>query len=341
MSKRKEELASILANIGEMHSRQDEPWRARAYQNAADRVREVDEEGLREDPEQYDDIGEAIGYKIQEYWETGEIEKWEELREEADMDFDPAVLTQVEGLGTKTAQKLHDELGIQDLDDLEEACEEGEVEELDGFGSKTQENYLQEIEMVRKGVNERTEWEEADRLTSELRLRLQNLPETIRVEPAGSFRREEDTVGDVDILVASDDHEAVFDCAEEVASEVLMRGNTKMTLRIDTLQVDIRVVPEKSFGAALMYFTGSTGFNTEMRKWCKKHGLTLNEYGLYTFHREDSEMIKDERTASETEEEIFDALGLPFVEPQNRSEETMKELVNDAEEPPVLKKVNQ
>lgn len=325
----KDDLADKIDTIGNVLSAKDaNRFRVQSYHEAADIIRDADMKTLVEDPESLDGIGDSLSDKIEEYWETGEIEKLNELR--AEFNFDPEDLTEVEGIATKTAKKIHEELGVNDLDDLEEAAENGELREVPGLGPKTEDNVLEEIEMVRLGVNKRKDWDEVHEVWQGLRQRLTIVKKYAfgekdtgylkRFAPAGSLRRKSDTVGDLDVIVESDEPRKIFDNLEEwdEVDKVLARGDTKMSLRIGNLQIDIRVVETHQYGACLQYFTGSMEHNVALRKRANQLGYTLNEYGL--FELEDGD--KGEKVAGESEDEIYENLGFNETpQPQNRTQD--------------------
>jgi DNA polymerase IV (family X) len=226
-------------------------------------------------------VGESIAEKIIEYLKTGKIKELEELKREVPVDVE--TLTNIEGVGPKTVYKLYKALGIKTLEDLERACKEHKIRRLPGFGAKSEEKILKGIEFFKQSgkrfilgfifpiVEELTNYLKESGLAKE-------------VVTAGSYRRKKETVGDIDILAISDKPEKLmnyFVSFPEV-DYIYGQGPTKTMVRLKNgLDVDLRVVPEESFGAALAYFTGSKEHNIQMRELAIKRGWKLNEYGLF------------------------------------------------------------
>lgn len=333
-----EDLTGVVDHLEEisfyMKMNDESKWSIQAYSGAAESLQEADPSVL-EDPEQIDGIGDSVAEVISQFLQDGESDKLDYLSEKFP---DIRELTIVEGIGVKTAKRIYDTLGIETLDKLQEAGERGLLTDVPRVGPKTQENILEEIEEVHAGAQDRKPIEKVDsyyegisarlkRLQDESFAKLKDAEPIGRFEPAGSYRRRSETVGDLDVIVESEHPEYVFDHFESwnLCDKVLMRGDTKMTYRIDALQVDIRVVPSESYGACLQYFTGDVDHNTALRTVAKEHGVTLNEYGAFTFHYEDDEIVKDEKIAGETEEGMYGCLGLEMPDPTERTEEWVKE----------------
>jgi len=214
-------------------------------------------------------------------------------------------------MGPKRVKALFEKLHVRNVEDLERVAREGKLRELPGFGETLEQNILKALEVARKSSGRVLlggAWAVAHQLAEHVR----RVPGVEQVELAGSFRRRRDTIGDLDIVASGGAPEAVmsaFTTHPEVV-EVLGRGDTKSSVRLGSgLQVDLRLVPAESFGAALLYFTGSKQHNIELRKLALEKHLTLNEYGL---------MRGDRITAGRTEEEIYRALGLPWIPPELR-----------------------
>ena len=312
------------------------PFRVRAYRNAARRINDLSEPlaGIASDPRReltdIDGIGKDLAAKISELLETGSIAMLEELR--ARIPGGVLAMVRIPGMGPKKAAALYKELGITSLDGLRAACESGQVEVLKGFGKKTQEKILAGIDVAAK-AQVRMYWAHADEIVQQLLTHMRQLPGVRQVEVAGSYRRGRETVGDVDLLVDADDADAVMDQFgrfEELAT-VIGRGDTKMSIRLGRgLQVDLRVVPPKSFGAALQYFTGSKDHNVVLRGMAKDHGLRINEYGVFrsspvagvSDQGADEPDYKNVNSplyvAGRTEEEVYSALNLPWFPPEIR-----------------------
>ncbi|WP_254764332.1 DNA polymerase/3'-5' exonuclease PolX [Natrinema marinum] len=321
------ELAGRLEEFADLLEADDVEYKPRAYRRAAENVRSFPspiadriEDGDREAVENIDGVGEAIASKIVEYVETGGIEELEELR--ADLPIDIADLTRIEGVGPKTAGKLYRELGVQTLDDLEDAAEAGEVQEVKGFGPKTEENILENLEFARS-VGQRHLVGEARPLADDVLDFLESLEAVERCEVAGSIRRWRETIGDVDVLASTTANEAVIEAFVDWDSvdDEIESGPEKASVRVGELRVDLRVVVPDEFGSALQYFTGSKDHNVALRNYAIDRGMKLNEYGAF-----DSSEIDDpdagqrvgERVAGETEEGMYEALGLPWIPPELR-----------------------
>ncbi len=292
------------------------PFRLKAYRTGARVINELPEsiESLvksNQDLTRFDGIGKGVAEKCQELVETGKMERLEEILETVPKTV--LDLLRVPKLGPKKAATLFNELGIQSLDQLREACESGQVQKLAGFGEKTEAAILAGIDSV-AAANRRILWAKADRWVERLRTYLQTCEAIEQMEFAGSYRRGKDTVGDLDILVTSHLPDAVMDhfgSFEDVES-VIARGDTKMSVVInDHFQIDLRVVPTESFGAALQYFTGSKEHNVAIRGRARDRGLKVNEWGV--FRIDDDGLV-----AGQTEESVYQSLGLSWIDPELR-----------------------
>ena len=307
-----DEMAELLEIRGES------TFRVRAYRNGAKSIRDLTESvaSILADPNRkltdLPGIGDAISEKCKVLLETGKIPQLEELRKEV-----PAGLLQimrVPGLGAKKAKALYESLNITNIDELRAACEQKKVRELKGFAAKTEESILKSLDQL-ASTSARMLLDEASYLVESLRKHLQVIPSIKQLEFAGSYRRGKETVGDLDIVIVSKHPDAAMDqlnCFPRL-QEVLARGDTKMSIRVHGgFQVDMRVVPAESFGAAMQYFTGSKEHNVEIRGRAKKLGLRINEYGVY---REED---LDHPIAGETEESVYAAVQLPWIAPELR-----------------------
>lgn len=312
-------IAADLVEIADLLELQDaNPFRVRAYRGAARTVRDLDrpvramvEAG--EDLRQLPGIGKDIAAQIVRRVEGRPMEPLAELREEVP----PGLLdvVRVQGVGPKKARALWKELGIAGLDALEAAAQQGRIEGLAGFGVKSQEKILQGVASVRRFA-ERRRRADAEIALEPLLAWLREDEAVERLEVAGSFRRGRDTVGDVDLLVVSDDAPAAMKRFREYdeVETVLGSGDDKTSLVLeDGLQVDLRAVGEASFGAALLYFTGSKAHNVRLRRRAQERDATLNEYGLWTVDGR-------ERLAGSREEEVYEALGLRWIPPELRED---------------------
>jgi DNA polymerase (family 10) len=293
-------------------------YRVLAYREAArqlealhEDVEQINAEGrLREIP----GVGEAIAKKIEELLGTGKMTYYERLRSEIPETL--VDLLAIPGLGSKKIRLLHHTLGVASIEDLRAALTEGRVRDLPGMGEKTEQKLLAELERWRER-NQRTPIGQARPLAEDVvRLLTRLCPEAADVQPAGSLRRWCDTIGDVDFVCSSTSPEPVLDCFVSLPNvkEVIGRGPTKASiLTHQNQQMDLRVVPPESYGAALQYFTGSKAHNVKVRTLAQRKGLTLNEYDL-------AEVATGRKIASHTEEDVYRALGLAWVPPEMRED---------------------
>ncbi|MCX6092156.1 MAG: DNA polymerase/3'-5' exonuclease PolX [Candidatus Bipolaricaulota bacterium] len=309
-------VAKILYEIADLLDLDGVAFKPRAYRRAAEVVESLSEpiEDLVASGAHAElpGVGEAIAKKIAEIVETGRLAYHDELR--AKLPIDLYALTQVDGVGPKTAKLLYDELGVKTLDDLERAARDGQIRSVKGLGEKTEAKILRGLVETR-GVEGRILLGVALPLAERLIEALRETRLFQRLEYAGSLRRGRETIGDLDLLAVSDDPAAAaaaFVGLSDVA-EVLAHGESKASVRLHSgLQVDLRIVPNESFGAALQYFTGSKAHNIALRKLAVAKGWKLNEYGLY-----DS---TDRTLAGEDEDGIYRALGLEPISPELRED---------------------
>ncbi len=315
-----ESLAAIFYEIADIHELLGEglPWKPIAYRKAARAMDGLPEgadriyarggvAALKEIP----GVGEAIAEKIEEFVKTGRMKHYEELKRRL-----PPGLTELmklEGVGPKRAVLIQKKLGVSSTADLEGAARAGKLRKLEGFGEKSEKNILDAIAMIKGGRGRRPIWEvlpTARHIASELK----KLPGLDQVEIAGSTRRFKETIGDIDILVTTNKSKAVMDFFTSMpeVSRVLSKGATKSTVMLKSgMQADVRVLEQKSFGAALQYFTGSLDHNVAIRGIAVRKGFKLSEYGL--FDRKTGRMV-----AGRTEEDVYGKLGLAWIPPELR-----------------------
>ncbi len=298
-----EEMAVFLDLNGE------NVFKVRTFQNAA--------RFLGTSPMTLDEIigappkgfGKSLIEKVEEFKNSGSVAQLDELR--SSVPSGVLDLLRVQGLGPKKVRILFEEEKITSLDQLEKACRENRIQGLKGFGEKSQENILQGISFLKRFKGQFL-YSQAEQAAREMIEFLHEKGGDIPIVPAGSLRRCKETVRDIDILAATDGHEALIARFLEFPGieKVLASGDTKSSVLLGNgLQVDLRVVPPDSFGPALCHFTGSKEHNTRMRVLAIEQGMKLNEYGLY----------KDEKAPPmATEEEVFQALGLEFIPPELR-----------------------
>jgi len=314
---RNQEIAKLLRMMAAYLEMKGIAFKPQAYEKAAYSVESLDEdieefvkragkEGLKNLP----GIGESIAEKIIEYLKTGQIKELEELKKEVPVDIE--TLTSIEGVGPKTVYKLYKALGIKTLEDLEKACKEHKIRRLPGFGPQSEEKILKGIKFYKQGGG-RFILGFIIPLVEKLVEYLKAHPNAKQVIPAGSYRRRKETVGDIDILAISDKPEEIMDHFVNFpeVEYIHAKGPTKTMVRLKIgLDVDLRVVEEESFGAALAYFTGSKDHNIAMRELAMKKGWKLNEYGLFD--------EKGKKIAGKTEEEIYKKLDLECIPPELR-----------------------
>jgi DNA polymerase (family 10) len=307
-------------------------YRIRSYRAAARTVRDLSQrlEDLvtqEEDLSEIPNIGESTADKIHEILETGTCQRLEEMRSKV-----PPELTEimrVPDLGPRKAMQLHRELGIDDLDELREACESHKVRELEGMGKKTEENILQGLETL-ESVGERVLLRDAADHVVSVGRHLDGVDAIRRWEVAGSFRRRKETVGDLDILVEASDRDQAADGILELedVDEVMGRGKERVSVRLsDGLQIDFRFFEESSFGSALMYFTGSKAHNIHVRQLAVERDWKLNEYGLFK---------DDHRLAGSTEESVYHRLNLPWIPPELREDRGEVEAAQEEDLPELV-----
>ena len=319
----KNKIAEILVEIGMLLELKGEnPFKTRAYGNAAraiENLAEPLEKLITEDRlMEVKGIGEAISKKITELAQTGKLKYYEELK--ASIPPGLAEMLEISGLGPKKVKTLHDKLGIETIAELEAACKSGKVAELDGFGEKTAQNILEGIERRRTYASKHL-LSDALLAAEPLLESLRSHPEVVRCSAAGSMRRSKEIIGDIDLLASSKKPAEVieFFCSQPGIIKVTAKGETKASVILEGgLQSDLRVVSDKEFPAALMYFTGNKEHNIVMRQRAIARGLRLNEYGLFKSKEEtrDPKLL----VPCKTEEEIFAKLDLPYIEPEIRED---------------------
>jgi DNA polymerase (family 10) len=316
-----------IANILEIKG--DNPFRVRAYERAAQNI-----EGLTEDIEdfvkeerltQIPGIGKDLADRIKEFVETGKIKIYEDLKRSIPAGL--LDLLNIPSVGPKTAKLLYEKLKIKGVADLEKAIKNNRLEGIFGIKEKTIENILKGIGVLKRG-KERMTLAQAIQVADEFLNALKKLPEAKTVSVAGSLRRQKETVRDIDILVISPKPHKIIQSFTSLSyvAGILAKGETKASVRTrDDVQVDCRVEAEKSFGAALLYFTGSKNFNIKLRQIAIRKGLKINEYGVFsaTKHGGFAKNYGEKNNrfiAGKTEEEIFKILDMAYVEPELRED---------------------
>ncbi len=315
---RNEEVVAMLEETADlMEIAGENPFKARAYRRAADAIaalKEPIEELVRTKRlNQIEGVGESIARDIAEFLQKGTTTRLEQLRQK----YPPQLrkLLEIQGVGPRTVAMLYERLGITSVDELEAAAKAGKLTKLPGMGEQKVRNILEGIQLWRQQqgrVPLHIALAIAERIVAELR----ELPQVEQILPAGSLRRWKETVGDLDILVATRKSEPVMERFVKLpeVQKVLAHGTTKSSvLMANNLQVDLRAVDPESFGAASQYFTGSKAHNIALRNRALKLGLTINEYGVF---RE----ATGEKVAGETEESVYEAVGLIWIPPELRED---------------------
>ncbi len=308
-----EKVAHILDRIADFMEMNDDVFRMKAYRKAAHTVETLsddivvmtEENRLQELP----GVGKAIASKIKEIVETGSLEYFENLKKEYPVDFDAMI--EVEGLGPKTIKLLYDELGVENLDDLERHAKRHHVRRVKGMGDKKEKKILENIELARKNSGRKLLGHILP-LAESIKHQIEVLKVVESVEIAGSIRRCKESVGDIDLLVISENSQEVMDyfVSLPIVDEIVVKGPLKSTVVLkEGLDCDLRVFERDIFGAAMMYFTGSREMNIELRKIAISQNMKLSEWGLFK---------GDEIIAGKTEEDVFQSLGLQYIPPEMR-----------------------
>ncbi len=313
-----EEIARVFGEIGEYLEMGDVAFKPQAYSRASaviasleEDVASIYEKGGLKALEDIPGVGKSLALKIEEYLRTGKIKYYESLKKKTPVDV--SELTRIEGLGPRKIKILYKKLGIRNVDDLEKAASAGKISKLPGFGKKSEENILKGVFFAKKFrgryiLGDKLQWIES------VAKDLKTLKEIKKLDVAGSIRRRKETVGDLDILAVSSKPKPVMDyfVSRPWVVRVLGKGEAKSSVKAENgMDVDLRVLEEKSYGAGLLYFTGSKEHNIRLRELAIKKGLKLNEYGLF----QGKKMI-----AGKTEEEVYKALGLEYVPPEMRED---------------------
>ena len=309
-------LVKIFHEIALYLEMQNVAFKPQAYEKAAVNIETLSEDvddvykkGGLEALEQIPGIGKGLAEKIEEYIKTGKIKEYGELKKKTPVEI--AELISVEGVGPKAVRDLYKHLKIKNLKDLEKAAKTGKIRELPRFGVKSEQKILESIEFLKKSNNRFLLGDIFPRVRN-IKNRLRELKSAEKVEACGSIRRQKETIGDVDFLVASDNPKEIMDFFVSLPGVIKVwgKGATKTSVRTrNGFDMDIRVVPKESFGAGLQYFTGSKEHNIVLRKIAIDKGLKLSEYGLFR----GAKML-----AGETEEEIYHLLGMDYIEPELR-----------------------
>jgi DNA polymerase (family 10) len=321
MADTKQDVLDMLRDLAELTMLEDgdpQSFRVRAYESAAQAINaQATDLGkmTAKELQKIEGIGKSTADKIRELLETGKVQKLDALRQK----HPPGVvaLLRIQGLGPKALQRFRAELGVQSVDDLRKAIAEHKLRDMKGFGEKSEEKLARALARLdEQGSLGRTPISVALPLATRIVGRMLEVPGVTHASYCGSLRRFSETIGDVDIVVASDAPDKVMDALVAMPSveRVIVRGDAKTSIVTHRgTQVDLRVVAAHQLGAARLYFTGSKGHNIKLRQRALARGLTLNEYAL-------SEIEGGKVIASETEEQIYAALGLPWISPVLRED---------------------
>lgn len=311
-----QEIAGIFKQVAQiLEIKGDNPFRIRAYERAAQNIESLPEEieNFIKEARLRDiaGIGKDLEEKIKEIVTTGKLKQLEDLKKDIPQGL--IDMLSIPGIGPKTLKLLHEKLKINDVVMLERMAQAGKIRILPGMGEKTEENILRGIELFKRG-RDRLDLKTAMDVAGSFIKELKKLKEVKNINAAGSLRRMKETVKDIDILISSEKPEKIMDRFVSLpdVEDVLAKGETKSSIVTkDGVQVDVRVVGPSSYGAALMYFTGSKEHNIKLRQLAIKNGLKLNEYGIFK---------KDKKLVGRTEEEMYEKLGLHYIVPELRED---------------------
>lgn len=328
------DIADIFDRLADLLELEGEnPFRVRAYRNAAATVENLPQ-NLEEMVKNGDDltqlpaIGNDLAQKINDIVNRKEIDLLKRLEEKNPIDFEE--LNRIQGLGPRRIKKLYEILNVQNIDDLYHAAEEHKIRNLQGFSAKIEEHILEEIKKIKEKYN-RIKISTAEQYALPFVEYLRKNRSIQDIQIAGSYRRRKETIGDIDILVTCDDSISVTEdfINYNDVDEVLAKGDTRSSIVLKSgIQVDLRVLPQKSYGAAMLYFTGSKAHNIVIRKLAKQKDWKVNEYGLFS---------NDDFLAGETEKGIYNKLGLPYIEPELRENRGEFEAAEEGNLPELIK----
>jgi len=310
------EIADLFGKMAEiLEFKGENPFKIRAYSKAAriigDLTHDIEEIAQSGELKEIPGIGEGMAEKIVEYLKTGRISKFEEARK--DIPDELIAIMEIPGMGPKTLSMLHNEKGIGNLSQLEKAVEDGSLVGLPGMGEKKVENIKRGIQLLKQSkgrMNLGVAFPVARGLVEALREKVGSK----KIEWAGSLRRMRENIGDIDILATGRDREKIIDEFTHLpeVKQVLASGETKASVIVEGgLQIDLRVVEESSFGAALQYFTGSKGHNIHLRGIAKARGIKINEYGVFKGGK---------KIGGKEEKDVYDALKMAWIEPELRED---------------------
>lgn len=313
-------LASLFHHMADCYRYlgNENRFRAIAYENVAKTLHNMkgDIAGYATDVKKLDEIGgigESIAEKIIEYLHTGAIKTFDQLKKQ--VPYELLELMDITGFGPATLKKLHDKLRISNREDLINALETGKVQGLKGFGEKKIENMKRSLKLFRE--SKRMLLKDAEKTGNEILSEIRKIPGVQKAELAGSLRRKKETIGDIDIVILAElkNRKKIVKRFIELpqVEKVLVKGTTKasVVLKYENVQVDIRLVHDYEYGAAMLYFTGSKEHNIKLRTIAKERGYKINEYGIF-------DAASGKRLAGSTEEEMYHFLNLKYISPELR-----------------------
>ena len=323
MSLSNEQIADIFDASADMLEIQGESvHRYLSYRRAAETIRELPRSlaAIRSDGglTEISGIGKTLADKIEELLATGKLVFYERLKQQVPQGV--VDMLRINGVGPKKAALFWKELDLTSIDALKQAAQDKKLQKLSGMGAKSEQKILQGIESLERQKTGRTPLWEAQPLAERILSRLLEMPQVERGEMAGSIRRARPTIGDVDLLVASDEPKPIMDAFVEMpeVEQILGHGDTKSSVLLKSgLQVDLRVLARERFGTALQYFTGSQHHNIRVREIALEAGYSLNESAL-TPVDENGELLRDQEVLCETEQQVYETIGLPYIAPELR-----------------------
>lgn len=334
MNVRNVDIANIFYKLADLLEIDGENrFRVKAYRNAALNIENLPQDVADmvkqgEDLTELPGIGADLADKIKEIVNKKELELLKELEKKIPIDF--TNLARIQGLGPRKIKKLYDVLGVKNIEELKDAAQQKKIRNIIGFSVNAEEHILDEINKINEKYN-RLKISDAEQYALPIVEYLRKEQDIQTIEIAGSFRRRQETIGDIDILVTCEDGKAVINrfVNYDEADEILSVGETRSSIVLKSgLQVDLRVLQQKNYGAALLYFTGSKAHNIVIRSLAKQKNWKVNEYGLYE---------GEEYIVGETEEDIYHKLGLPFIEPELRENRGEFESAEKGELPKLIK----
>jgi len=315
-----QEISKIFNQIAEILELKEVRWKPRAYKRAAQAINNLPtsvkeiykKQGLK-GLDQIPGVGERLSKKIEEYIKTKKIKEYEKLKSSIPHNLDK--IMNVVGIGPKRAKELYKELNIKTTKDLEQAIKQHKIRNLFGFGIKIEQDLAENLNIYKKRSKKTYSLQEILPIANEIKNELKKLKEVKQIEIAGSIRRQQQTVGDIDIIATSKNTKKVIDkfVSLKQVKKVLAKGETKAIVVLNNnIQADIRVVPEESYGAALQYFTGDKQHNIALRIIAKNKGFKLSEYGIF-------DIKTNKKFITKTESQVYNLLGFNLIPPKERN----------------------